>query len=620
MKNTIRLSLISVALISSLYAENQYSLEAIDVTAAQGVTLKKQDVTDDVTIITKAAIEESRVTTLGEALSQLGNIAVSQSGGVGQQTSIFVRGMDNRRILVLIDGVRYNDPTTPNAASNIAHIMLYNVEQIEIIKGAQSGIWGSDASGGVINIVTSKAKEGTHAFFNVEHGSFDSKQASLQASYATQRFDVLVGALSLRNEGFSAYEPQKGTPDYGQRYDDLGLEKDSYVNTSFNAKLGYNITDIDRIEANVQLINSDTDIDNSGSDNTEADTKAKNNFYSLAYKHMGSVHNINLQYNLSTFDRESLFSLSGPTYKYEGSVNEIKIDDKIAYAEDSFLRIGTSYQLFEQQEITANTNKDYSAIAAFVTNYNQFEFFSGQNTILTESIRYDKYNEFDDALTGKVGLKQFVYNDYYVSSNIGTGFNAPSLAQLYGQFGANPNLKPEKSLTADFTLGNDVVWITGFYNEITDFIDYTGVWPNSGYNQVPGKSKFRGVELGYEDYLFKALGLAANYTYVHTEDANGEELARRPKSQLDARATYYISDDFDIGLNVQYVGTRYDGANKTGAQTGEYTLLNIVSNVKVNKYISVYGKVNNIGDEYYQVVDGYATAGRSIYLGLNAKY
>ena len=106
MKNIIQLSLISAALISSLSAENQYSLETINVTAAQDVTLNKKDVTDSVTIITKEAIEESRVTTLGDALSQLGNITITQAGGLGQQTSMFVRGMAAQRVLVLIDGVR----------------------------------------------------------------------------------------------------------------------------------------------------------------------------------------------------------------------------------------------------------------------------------------------------------------------------------------------------------------------------------------------------------------------------------------------------------------------------------------------------------------------------------
>jgi len=620
MKYTLQLSLISVALLSSLNAtQNQYTLKAIGVSASQGTTLNKKDVTDSVTIITKEAIEESRSTTLGEALSQLGNVAITQNGGVGQQASLFLRGMSTGRILVLIDGVRYNNPTTPDAGAELAEIMLYNVERIEIIKGAQSGVWGSDATGGVINIITQKAKEGVHANLRLEYGSFDTKKTSLSASYATEKYDVLVTGLYLGTDGFSAYEPNNADTNYGKRYDELGLERDSYTNRSLNAKLGYNITDVDRVEASVQQTSSDVNFDNMGSDDLLNNTQTNNSFYNLSYKHSGSLHKINANYSLSTFDRETLFSFApAAPYNYEGSVNELRFDDKIAYAENSFLRVGFSYQLFEQKEITANSDKKYSSIAAFATNYNKFELLDGLNTIVTESIRYDKYDEFDDAFTGKLGVKQFIDADYFISANVGTGFKAPTLGQLYGQFGANPDLKPEKSLTFDLTLGNDTFWITGFYNEITDLID--GPPPSWNFVNIEGKSKLQGFEIGYEDYLFNTLGVAANYTYLETKDANAEELARRPESQLDVRATYYISDTFDIGANAQYIGSRYDRANRSGAQTGNYTVVNFVSNVKIDKHISVYGKINNITDEYYQMVDGYATAGRSLFLGLNAKY
>ncbi|MDD2789746.1 MAG: TonB-dependent receptor [Sulfurimonas sp.] len=622
MKKTIQLSLISVALLSSLHADNQYTLETINVTSAQGTTLSKKDVTDSVTIITKEAIEESRVTTLAEALSKLGNLATTQSGGVGQQSSLFVRGMDAKRVLILIDGVRYNNPTTPGAAAEFDQIMLYNVEQIEIIKGAQSGVWGADASAGVINIITSKAKTGVHAVGNVEYGSFNTLKVSAQTSYATEQYNLSIGALQYTTDGISAFEPFKESADYGKRYDTLGLEKDAYSNKSLNAKLGVNITEQDKVEASVQTINTLVDFDGWQADSEVENTKLQNRFYIVAYKHTDALHDLTLQYNLSTFDRTSEFlNWSGvgiDSYAYKGSVNEFKLDDKIVYMQNSFVRVGASYQKFEQEDITTDTDKSFAATSAFATNYNKFSIFTDQNTILTESVRFDRYDNFNDALSGKIGLKQFIKDDLYISANLGTGYNTPTLSQLYGQYGANPNLKPEKSLTSDITFGNDMLWITAFANEITDFIDYDmSTW---AYVQAEGKSKFEGLELGYQDYFFDALGVNAMYTYVKTQDAEGETLARRPKTQLDAKATYYLSDTFDLGVSAQYIGTRYDGANDGGAQTGEYTTADFVANLKANNFITFYGKVNNLGDKYYQTVDGYATAGRSLFIGMNAKY
>ena len=629
MKNRIKLSLISVALLSSLHAketQNQYTLETISVSVAQGTTLDKKDVTDSVTIITKEALEESRVTTLNEALNKLGGISMSQNGGAGSSTSMYVRGMDTKRLLVLIDGVRYNNPSAIGAAASFSQIMLYNVEQIEIIKGSQSGVWGSDATGGVINIITAKAKKGLGGFLNAEYGSFATKRSSMGASYATQDYDILISGSYYDTDGFSAVEPNQASADYGKRGDELGYEEDAYTNKSLNLKLGYNFSKNDRVEINVQSIEAQLEYDSSVYDyatgiSTPTDDSLPNSdltssFHNFSYSHKDSLNDIKLQYNLSTFDR-TYISTYGED-RYEASVKEIKLDDKITYMEDSFLRIGASYQKFEQVEITENTDKSYSATSAFLTNYNKLELLSDLNTIITESVRYDSYDEFDDSLTAKLGAKQFVAKEYYVSLNVGSGFNAPTLSQLYGQWGANPDLQPESSLTTDITIGSDTLWVTGFYNIIEDLIEYD--MTTYAYVQTTGKSKFKGLELGYQEYYLNALGVNATYTYVKTENADGEELARRPKTQVDANIVYYMSEELDFGLNAQYIGERYDKANKKGAQTGKYTVANFVTNYQLNKYLALYGKINNIRDEYYQVVDGYATAERSYYLGLNAKY
>jgi len=618
MKKTIQLSLLGAVLAISAHAENQYTLENINVSASQGTTLKKKDVTDDVTIITKEELEESRVTTLNEALNKLGNLSMTQNGGRGTAASFYIRGMSSKRILVLINGVRYNDPTAIGAAAEFSQIMLDNVKRIEIIKGAQSGVWGSDASGGVINIITANARKGLHASAGIEYGSYNSERTSLHASYGAKKFDISANSLLYTTDGFSAAEPKKGSANYGKRYDDLGLEKDPYINRTNNLKVGYNFTQNDRLEASVNIIKSTVKYDNGpgeANDSPIPETTLFNRFYHVGFAHKDKTNDIKIAYNTSIFNRDIVGTYG--LYNYNGNVNELKAEDKIAYMKNSFVRFGASYQKFEQKDITAGKNKDYTATSAFVTNYNKLNLVSSNNTIVSESLRYDTYDAFDNSLTGKIGVKQFLKNDLYVSMNAGTGYNTPTLGQLYGAFGANPNLNPEKSLTTDITFGNDTVWITGFYNEIKDLIEYDYTL---GYVQTSGKSKFKGLELGYQDYFGDALGIKALYTYLRTEDAQGKTLARRPINQLDASATYYVSDDFDIGANVQYIGTRYDKAGDTGAQTGRYAIAGLVANVKASKNVNFYAKIDNLTNKYYQTVDGYATAGRSLYVGLVAKY
>ncbi len=631
----IVLSLSALAVMS--YAQ-EVKLEEIEVQSSLGTEVKKKYLTESVTVITAGQIKAARINTLSEALNRLGNIATTSNGGTGKTSSMFVRGISAKRTLVMIDGIRYNDITGTGGAQ-IQHMMLSNVEQIEIVKGAQSGVWGADASGGVINIITKSAQKGLHGEANIEYGSFDTKIASLQASYATDDFDVLMGGSYFDSDNLSSAEPVKGDVNYGKRFDDLGYEKDKYTNETFNLKAGYNITENDRVEASLQMINAYTEYDASaGIDAENVEENAwgtsyyynylKNRFYTLSYKHTDSVNDISAQYNLSIFDRDQYGG-------YEGSVSEVKIDDKIAYIENSFIRFGASYQLFKQDKSGGTElNKEYDALSAFTTNYNKLSLFKGLNTIITESIRYDKYSSFDDKLTGKLGLKQFVYNDIYLSSNIGTGYNVPSLYQLYApsytdykgdvSLVGNDALKPESTSSFEISIGNDILSLTGFYNEVSDFIDYTYddavTYTGGQYKNVEGTSVFKGIEIAYEDYFFDIVGVSANYTYLDVKDANGEALARRPKDQVDASVIYYATETFDLGLNGQYIGQRFNRANDEGAQTGFYTVINFVSNVEVNDFITVYGKLDNITNVYYQTVDGYATAGRSLYMGLNAKY
>lgn len=620
MQNTIKFSLLSVTLLSQLYAaENQYTLDTITVSSSQGTTLNKKDVTDDITIITKEELEESHTTTLNDALLKLANMSVTQNGGVGTSSSVYIRGMQSSRILVLVDGVRYNDPSSIGAIASFSQIMLSDVQQIEIIKGAQSGVWGSDASGGVINIITTNAQKGLHAKIATEYGSFNSAKLYVQSSYKDDKISALADALTYTTDGFSSAAPKAGTPEYGERYD--GYKNNPYINRTYNMKFGYNITKNDKIKASVNVIKSLLHFDNgAGQDSITSLPLQKyfNRFYSVSYTHKDSINEIKAQYNNSVFDRRYTYSFG--KYNYSADVKEVKIEDKIAYLDNSFFRIGGAYQKFEQKDITPNKNKAYEEVSAFATNYNKLKLFSNLDTIITESLRYDKYTAFDDSTTGKIGIKQFFKHGFYIAANAGTGYNAPTLGQLYGQFGANPNLKPEKSFTSDITLGNDKLWITGFYNEITDLIEYQFSTSPAGYIQTSGKSKFKGYEVGYKDFLADSLGLKALYTYLLTQNAKGQTLARRPINQLDLTAIYYLNDAIDIDFNAQYIGTRYDQANNHGAQTGRYTVADITANMQINPKVGVYAKINNITDKYYQTVDGYATPRRSLYIGLNAKY
>jgi len=598
------------------------TLDTIEVTASERTGVLLTQTTSDVTVITREAIEEARVDTLAEAIARLGHIATASNGGIGQPTSFFLRGFDSKRLLVLIDGVRYNDVTGLNGAQ-FEQLPVGDVEQIEIIKGAQSGIWGADASAGVINIVTRKARAGWHVSGRAETGSFATRNYGAEASYADGRVDLLIGASRYDTKGYSAAEPTHASPDYGIRGEKLGYEADGFTNESLSARAGFNFSDSDRLELSARRVESTVEYDaGAGIDAENYDdpygwgmtsaflTHNDNTFLSGSYRHRQGAHEALLQYGYSSFERDQYGG-------YEGTVRDASLQDRYNYAPGAFVRFGGSYQRFEQT-LSAGTAMDasYTAKSLYATNYNNLG-----KTIVTESLRYDRYSAFDDKVTGKLGIRYNWAQTRAVSLNAGTGYNVPTLYQLHDGYVGNGDIDPETTRSIDATLNWGGLEVTGFYNRVTNLIDYvsTGGW-SGNFDNVAGTSVLQGVEVGYRGWLGERTEAGANYTYLNAKDAQKRYLARRPKHQLDMDLTHYLSDAMRLTLRGQYVGTRYDGLDKSGAQTGGYTVWHAVLNYDLSETVAIYGKMDNITDKYYQVVDGYATAGRSAYIGVRASY
>ncbi len=618
MQNKIKLSMISVALISSLHAGDAIDLETITVISATKTSQSIKDVTSNVSVITSQEIQEKRYTTVAEALNTISGINFTSYGGLGSTTSVFVRGFDSKRVLVLIDGVRYNDITGLSGAP-FEHLMIGDIEQIEIVKGAQSGIWGADATAGVINIITKGAKKGFHASINTQYGSFNTIKYGFSASYKTDNYFVKLSSQRVDSDGFSAQAPKGG--------DLSDFEDDGYVNTTSNIKLGFSITDTNKIDVSHTYIDAKSDYDDSiydeswnidrvASANSVASSTTKNQFTKINFNHVDSFNDMDIYASRSLFSREYP---DGWTKEYDGEVYEYGLKSNISYAESDFVVLGVDYKTFEQKD---DLNKKYSNKAFFLTNSNSFNGLIGGKNIITESIRFDSYDKFDDKVTGKIGIKHFhnAVEGLYTSINYATAYNVPTLYNLYAPAGdwgpvGNENLTPESTKSFDISLEYKVIKVTYFNNKITDMID----WGN-GYENIKGTSTIEGYEFEYKDEIIEDIELSANYTILDAKDKDGKELARRVKQSANFSVDYYGVDDLHLGINAQYIGQRYDSADKQGEQTGKYVVVNFTANYDITKNIQMYLKVDNLTDEYYQVVDGYASAPLSAYTGLVAKF
>lgn len=629
---------LSISLVASfLLATNLFSaqnLETITVTSATKSAQSIKDVTSNVEVITKEEIQERHFTSVPEALNSLSGINVISNGGLGTSASVKLRGFDTKRVLVLIDGIRVNDVTGTSGAP-FEHLMINDIERIEVVKGAQSGIWGADASAGVINIITSSAKKGFHGSVNTEYGEYDTKKIKTDLSYKENDYYVKGSVSSLNTNGFTAQAPKETKNDY--------LEDDGYENITANVKFGYEFNDSNKIDLSHTLINARTEYDGCGNnkwktsfggyysctdtaiqkaDNDSYYSKTQDTFSSANFNHVNDFNQIDIYTNRSVFDREynNIQSYTGGANdgktlssknEFDGTLDEFGIKSTIPYLNDtSSLIVGGDYKVTEYKN---DINKDYNNKGLFATNSNKLF----DNTIFTQSLRADDYNKFEDKTTAKIGLKHFINDDLNVSSNYGTAYNVPTLYNLYSEYG-NENINPEKTKSFDINLGYKGLGLTYFNNKIKDMIDYD--FGTSKYNNLDGETALKGYEVSYKEELIEDTIANVSYTHLRAENDENQDLRRSPRQQLKYGIDYYGINDFHFNVNGQYTGAMYEKDNKSGVKTGEYTIWNTIVNYDINKTYKAYLKVDNLFDKYYQTIDGYATAERSAYVGLKASF
>ena len=619
MHTSIKLSLLTTLLLNTnLIAEEK--LEDITVVSATKAEQKLQEVTSNTNVITAQEIEERHYTTVTEALNSLSGIDFNSNGGIGQSTNVYLRGFDSKRVLVLIDGIRYNDVSSLSGAP-FEHIMISDIEQIEVIKGAQSGIWGADASAGVINIITKKAKKGLHFGAAQEFGNFDTSESQANISYKNDTFYAKATYSDLSTKGFSAVAPR------GSDLNDF--EDDGYRNKSTNLQAGFQINATNKIDFTHIINDARTQADAydmatfSFDPNSQYDVESKTKLSSVNFNHIDSFNEVDIFAKKSTFSRyypQSAFSAN-----FDGETKEYGLSSKVPYGKEHFLVWGGEYTSFEHKNAI---DKKYTNKALFLTNSNKFEGFMGGTTLLTQSLRQDNYDKFDNKTTGKIGIKHLHSNieGLTASANYGTAYNVPTHYNLFDPYSGNENLTPEDTKGYDVTIGYKDLKVTYFNNTIKDIIDYQAKFDADGnfiggnYQNITGDSTLKGVEVAYQTTLFDDILLSLSYTNTDAKDTKGKTLARRAKENAKFAIDYYGIDKLHLGINGQYIGERFDKADKQGQQTGKYTVANFVTNYEIGKQLSIYGKVNNITDKYYQTIDGYASSPRAFYGGMKLTY
>ena len=612
MNNTIKLSLIATLLLTTTYAE--VTLEPITIVSTSKTTQSIKNTTSNVTVITADDIEEKGYQTVAQAINTVAGISVTNSGGLGQQTSFFVRGADSGKVLVLLDGMRLNDPSTTNGTALLDSLTTSNIEQIEIIKGGTSSIWGSNASAGVINIITKEAKDGVHGTLGLSYGSYATKGAEAQLSYKDEKLTAQVLASYLDTDGFSALAPRDA-------------EDDGYINKNLNLKLGYAFNVNNTLSLSYNRIKTDTEYDDSFSalqanDDYSHATSDQSNI-ALDYLFTLDNYSATLHASKGEYDRDYFTTgFFGDGHNvYKATLKEYALINAYSYTSGKAV-LGFEYKDidgFNQYNTLPESQSDYTNKAIYISNI----YHINEDTLLETNLRYDNYSEFDNKTTYKIGLKHDhdFLEGFITSANYYTSYDAPSAYQLANTaFGSL--LKPSYTEGYDISAGyKELLTLTYFNNTVEDSIDYISdpVTFVGGYTNIDGRSKFSGLEIesAYTLPSYNII-LSANYTHLFDyKKEDGSDLLRRAKDTLNASASYYTENDMQFGIDAQYIGDRMDtdGGFPVASEvpTGNYTVWNLNFSTQVMKDIDLSLHAKNIFDKDYQSVYGYATEGRSVY-------
>lgn len=600
-KHTLSL-VASATLVASLGADT-LTLEPIVVSAIKTEQALK-NTTANVQVITAEELEEKHITSVIEALRTLANVPMAQSGGLGQQSSFFQRGFSASNTVVMIDGIRYNDPTATQGQAQLEHLMVNNIERIEIINGAQSGVWGANAVAGVINIITKKATEKLSLGGNLEYGSYATTKIAADVSQKIRSLSYYIGVNQLKSDSFSALTPKEKNPE--------DYEADSYRNQTLNAKLGYDLTSSDTLFGQFTFINAKVQYDAYNQPNSSAnEIQQINQLGNIGYRHkFNALNYIDVTYSITEFDRNDPL---GNTKTFEGTNKEFNLLGNFHYMDNAFVVFGVN--TLDSKNII--NSKELDSKGVFFSNTNHFDAL-----ILTESLRHDRYDSFNDKTTGKIGAKYFFTEDIFLSSNYGTAYRTPSLFELYAPTYGNATLQPETTKSFDATFEFKNLSFT-YYNNLID--NLIGFNPSTYVNeQVIGKSRLKGYEIRYNNTFGDTLSLNISYNKLFAKDKNGDYLIRRPHESARGSLTYTPTSKLSLGTTLNYIGTRldtdYNTWPATTIQTGRYTLVGAVINYNLTDSTTFYLKGENLTDKLYQEVNGYGTAGRSVFTGLNARF
>ena len=601
------------------------------VVSATKTPISLRRVTSAVEVLTEQDLTERNIKTLVEVLRLSPGLAVFQNGGPGGRANVRIRGGSASQTLVLIDGAIVNSATA--GEFNFAHLTVDNVEKIEIVRGAQSTLWGSDAMGGVINVTTKRGRGPLKAGGFFEYGSFNTLREGGHVSGGKGPVDFSLALSRWDATGISQINYRRGAS-----------ERDAYRNWQASSRIGVALPSDGRLDVSFRWWNSSINTDNVGWDVIKKRNDSEQFIFSGTYRQPLTdwwTHVVTLSRSQEALlnvpgirQRNLTTGTSGVPF---GDPNEIRvlanrIESQHDFRLNQYVTLTMGYQFREQ---TGKNDGGFSPFSEKIVSshagFSQVQFSLFDRFFATAGVRHDGYNTFGDATTYRVTGGYLVKEtNTKLRGSYATGFRAPTVNDLFFPNYGNPDVQPEKSRSFDVgvdqTLFADGVKISGgyFWNRYRDLIglirgeicETLSTFGSCAGNV--GSAKSQGWEVGIEMVLardqpwMKRLELKGHYTMTLTRNlVTGTRLARWPVDQAGLTVRYQPIDPLSMTLDFRFVGERPDTQ-----RLGSFDVLNLAVTYDVSERIEAYVRVDNLLDEEYEEILFYGTPGRSIFGGV----
>ena len=616
-------------------ANETSTLKEVVVTANR-VDVPLQDVTSSSTVITLTELEQKQAGTVLDAIQSVPGVDIAQTGQPGETASVYIRGTNPEHTLVLFDGIPLNDPIgAPGSYDYLDGLSLDDVKQIEVIRGPQSTLWGSNAIGGVINIIPQSGPSPLGGSVLVEGGSYGTSHEAASAHGGDNGGYFNVDVSHFNTSGFPALEAQYG-----------GTVNNGDDNNTASLGVGSNLTSNLQENILVRYSQSNTSIDADNENFVLADDP---DYFALQKQFMAASHtdwklldgSWEQILTASFADDNRLFNgVSNPynTYfeqgNFDGQTAQINWQNNIRLAKEETVVVGIQGQ--QQWAISNDTNgysdvtgSAFTSVVPETTVQTASAFIESQTSIEDNFFfnlggRWDDHSQYGVHTTYQAGLAYVVPDlNTKLKANYGTGFLAPSLYQLYAPTYGNASLLPETSVGYDIgfeqPIGKDLtVGASYFDNDLTNLIQFVNIYSNVG------QARSYGVESFVEFKGVKNLDIKGNYTYDNAQDLIANvPLLRRPQNKASGDVDYQL-DAAGLGASLIYVGNSFDENFVTGSGNivplASYFLVNLRASYQVNSQVKLFARVDNLFNQYYEEAFGYTTPGLSVYGGTKVSF